>query len=394
MRLLRFLGQALGGRGVRVERRQDRLHVRPDAADAGERVVHGARLVAAVHHAVLALRVAALDAVVRPLGLGDEFLERVVVALLQEVARLLPAEDVVGRAAPRGALEIALAHEELEEERAHVELPALLAVGEDHLEQLVGLAASEEALLVGRLVVGVARGHHHSLHAQVHHLVEEAAHRGGVGTLEERGVGGDAEAHLDRQADALDGLLEGALAADGEVMVLFLAVHVDAEAEVLARLEPASLQLLLQEECVGAEVDVLLARHQRLDQLLDLRVEERLAAGDAHHGSAALVDGLHALRHAQVLLEDVRRVLDLAAPCARQVAAEERLEHQHQGIVLVPAQTLSENVRGNGPHLGNRDCHWVFPGSWWVGPAEAGGGGAKNLLGRSELGRSRSGAGS
>ena len=61
-----------------------------------------------------------------------------------------------------------------------------------------------------------------------------------------------------------------ALAADGEVVVLALAVHVDAERQVLARLE--QVDLFLQQQRVGAEVDVLLARDQALDDLVDLRV--------------------------------------------------------------------------------------------------------------------------
>ena len=48
-------------------------------------------------------------------------------------------------------------------------------------EELVRALLAEEVLLVGRLRVAVARGDHHPLDAEVHHLVEELPHPLGVG---------------------------------------------------------------------------------------------------------------------------------------------------------------------------------------------------------------------
>src|SRR5437879_6069624 len=95
-----------------------------EAPPRAERVIHGGRLVPAVHHAVAALLVAAAAPVVLPAGGLEQLLEGGRVALLEEVAGTLPAEDVVGRIAPRRALEFLLAHEELQEERRLVEPPA------------------------------------------------------------------------------------------------------------------------------------------------------------------------------------------------------------------------------------------------------------------------------
>ena len=145
----------------------------------------------------------------------------------------------------------------------------------------------------GAFVVGVAGREHHALDAQLHHLVEERAHALGIGAVEQRGVGGHAEAALQRFADAVDRDLVAAFAADGEIVVLLLAVQVDAEGQVLARLE--EVDLFLQQQRVGAEVDVLLARHQAFDDLVDLRVHQRLAAGDGDHRGAALVHRPEAL---------------------------------------------------------------------------------------------------
>src|SRR5450755_1743513 len=106
-------------------------------------------------HTILALGVVALVAVVVPVGQLEIFLERADVAVLQEVARFLPAEDVVGGATPRGAFEIEVALEELEEQRREIELPALLGLLEDLLEKSLGLVAMEEFFLIGRFLVGV-----------------------------------------------------------------------------------------------------------------------------------------------------------------------------------------------------------------------------------------------
>ena len=75
------------------------------------------------------------------------------------------------------------------------------------------------------------------------------------------------------------------------------------------------------------------------------RVQQRLAAGDAHHRRAALVGRREALLDRQVLLEHVTRVLDLAAAGAGQVAAEQRLEHQHERVPLAPRESLANDIR-------------------------------------------------
>src|SRR5438874_67505 len=336
------------------DRRDDRV---AEAAPGAERVVHGRGLVAAVDHAVTALVVAAPAAVVLPLRRLDELAKGGRVALLQEIAGALPAEHVVRRVAPRRALEVLLAHEELEEQRRLVELPAPLRVREHGPKELVGALAAQEVLLVGRLRVAVARRDHHALDAEVHHRVEELAHAQRVGAVEERRVGRDAESTPERLADPLHRLGEDAVAADRFVVLLTEAVHVDAEGEVLRRLEEPRLELFLEEERVGAEVDVLLPRDEFRHEPADLRVHERLAARDRHHWRAALVHRGHALLDAQVLLEDLRRVLDLAAPRAGEVAAEEGLEHEDERIARGAPKPLLQDVRRDRPHLGQGNAH-------------------------------------
>ena len=78
---------------------------------------------------------------------------------------------------------------------------------------------------------------------------------------------------------------------------------------------------------------------------------QRLAAGDGDHGRAALVDRAEALLGREVLLEHVRGILDLAAAGAGQVAAEQRLQHQHERVALAPLEALLQDVRRDRPHL-------------------------------------------
>ena len=101
---------------------------------------------------------------------------------------------------------IALAHQELQEQRRHVEFPFLLAIRQDRAEQPPRARASQEVLLVGSLVVGISRREHHALDAEIHHLVEEGAHALGIGAVEQSGVGGDAETAAQRFFNSFDAL--------------------------------------------------------------------------------------------------------------------------------------------------------------------------------------------
>ena len=57
------------------------------------------------------------------------------------------------------------------------------------------------------------------------------------------------------------------------------------------------MQLLLEQQRVGAEIDVALARDQRGDDLVDLLVHQRFSARDRHHRRLAFLDGIDALLH-------------------------------------------------------------------------------------------------
>src|ERR1700741_4531901 len=105
-------------------------------------------------HAIAAAGIAALVAVLLPLGRLDKFLERLRVAVVEQVAWLLPAKNVGIGVAPRRAFVIDLAHQEFQEEGRLVELPPFAARSpqraENLSEKLFGLLALEEVILIGR----------------------------------------------------------------------------------------------------------------------------------------------------------------------------------------------------------------------------------------------------
>src|SRR5580693_8318142 len=83
-------------------------------------------LVPAVGHAVVAARVLAAAELV-PVRRVQELLPRVGVAVVEQVAGLLPALEAVQRNAPRRALEVRLALEEVQVQLRVVEAPLLAA---------------------------------------------------------------------------------------------------------------------------------------------------------------------------------------------------------------------------------------------------------------------------
>ncbi len=99
-------------------------------------------------------------------------------------------------------------------------------------------------------------------------------------------------------------------------MMLALAVQMHRESEVLRRRKLR--QLLFEFKRVGAEINVLLARDQAVDDFDDLRMQQWLAAGDGDHRRAALFHRGKTLFGGELLFENMRRILHLAATGAGQ----------------------------------------------------------------------------
>ena len=110
-----------------------------------------------------------------------------------------------------------------------------------------------------------------------------------------------------------------------------------------------------QQDGVRAQIDELLARHDAGDDLRHLLVDQRLAAGDRDHRRAALIHRAQRVRDAHPLLQDLLRIIDLAAAGAGQIALEQRLQHQHQRITLLAAQFAAGDVAADTIRLNQRN---------------------------------------
>ncbi len=116
-------------------------------------------------------------------------------------------------------------------------------------------------------------------------------------------------------------------------MAFLHAVDVDHPCEVDGRFE--LIDLLLEQQRVGAQEDELLALHEFFDDLRHLIVDQRLAAGDRDHRCAALFDRGDALLDREALRRMSVGMLDLSAAGAGQIALQQRLELEHQRVLLL-----------------------------------------------------------
>src|SRR4029077_14768317 len=89
----------------------------PESAQRTECRAHCRRLISAMDHAIAAAGIPAGATIVGPIRRIDQFLEGLRVTFVEQVARLLPAENVVGRIAPGRAFELPIALQELQKQR-------------------------------------------------------------------------------------------------------------------------------------------------------------------------------------------------------------------------------------------------------------------------------------
>ncbi len=129
----------------------------------------------------------------------------------------------------------------------------------------------------------------------------------------------------------------------------------DAEGEVLGGFK--KINFPFEKKGVGAEINVFFPSDEAFHDFIDLGMNEGFATGDRNHGGSALIRGRPALFGRKTFVEHMVGVLDFAAPSASQVAAEEGLEHEDEGVPFVATEFLSENVRGDGPSLANGNWH-------------------------------------
>ena len=217
------------------------------------------------------------------------------------------------------------------------------------MEQPARAGTPQKVLLIGSFVVRIAGRKHHAFHSERHHLIEEITHALRIRAIEKRCVRGNPETPLNGFTDSLDGQLKAAFLADGEIVMFFISIKMHRKAQVLARLE--KMKLFLKQQRVRAEINVLLPRDQPFDDLVDLRMHQRLASGNRNHRRAALLDSFETLFGSHIHFENVGRVLNLAASRARQIAPEQGFEHEHERIPPAPCRALAEHISHNRPHL-------------------------------------------
>src|SRR6185503_19404467 len=297
------------------------------------------------------------DTVGVPIGFFHQLLEGFGIAFAEEIAGSLPAEHGTRRITPRRATIGLIAREEIEEHGGLAEGPALaaLAARENPPEEILGLLAIEEMLLVGRAFIGIARRYGDAIKAQSVHVVEEFGHAVGFGGIEQRAVDADAEAFRFGELDRFDGLFVDALLAHRLVVHVLVAIEMDGPVEVLVR--TILVDLLGQQQRIRAENDDLPTLQKSAHDLGHFAVEQRLAASDRDHGRAALVHGLHAVVDAEALIEDFVGVIDLAAAGASKIATEQRLQHEYERIAFAPDHMLLQHVRADTHRLSNWNSH-------------------------------------
>ena len=128
-------------------------------------------------------------------------------------------------------------------------------------------------------------------------------------------------------------------------MTFTITIEMDREGQIRRRL--VGLYAFLEQQRIGAKVDETFPRDQTGDNLRQLLVEQRLSARDGNHRGPAFIRGGERLLDADAFVENMTGVVDLAATGAGEVAAKQRLQHQHQWITSDPAQLLSEDIH---PH--------------------------------------------
>src|SRR5215472_3680191 len=274
------------------------------------RIDDGGCLVPAVHHALRALLVVP-GAVGVPVRLLQQLLERFRVTLAEQIAGALPAEIVAGRIAPRRAAIGLIAGQEIEKKARLIERPALAVLPPENVaEQFLGAAAAEEMRLIGGTLIGVSRRDGDPVDAHLGHCIEEPRDPLRHGGVEQRRIDVDAKAPRLRKPDRLYCSVIDAILANRPVVVFLVTVKMNRPGKERVRLE--LVDLLLEQQRVRAQVDEFLASEDALNDLVDLAVQEWLAAGNDNDRCAAFVYCFEALGDAQALIEDRIGVVDLA----------------------------------------------------------------------------------
>jgi hypothetical protein len=90
-------------------------------------------------------------------------------------------------------------------------------------------------------------------------------------------------------------------------------------------------------------------------------VDQGFSSGNRHDRRTAFIGCGKTLSHTQSAIQSVFRIIDLAATGALQVAAEQGLQHQHQGVAPPSVKPLADQIARNAILLNQGDTHKRFP---------------------------------
>src|ERR1700685_4596869 len=90
-------------------------------------------------------------------------------------------------------------------------------------------------------------------------------------------------------------------------------------------------------------------------------MQQRLAARNRHSRRATFIDRPETFFRRKLRLQHMRRILNFPAARARQITAEQRLQHQHPRILLPSPELLPQDVTLRSPHLRNWYRHSSTP---------------------------------
>ncbi len=117
------------------------------------------------------------------------------------------------------------------------------------------------------------------------------------------------------------------------------------------------VDLLGEQQGIRAEDHEFAPGEVAFDDLRHLSMQQRFAASNRDDWCAAFIDRRHAVVVRQTLIENLSRVIDLAATSTGKVTAEQRLQHQDERVALASAEMLANKIGADAGSLMKRNSH-------------------------------------
>ena len=188
----------------------------------------------------------------------------------------------------------------------------------------------------------VARGYHDTLDTPFGHHLEHFDDVVLIHAVEHGGVGGHTIAFLQSDLYGASGDFEHALAINTLVVRLLHAVQMNNETEIFGGRN--LVHHSFHEQSVRAHIHELLGVGDTVDDLVNLRMQGRLAAGNRHDGRSRLLHRREAMFHAHHAVQHGFVLSYPATALTSKIALLQRLKHSHQGEPFASGHLLFEDV--------------------------------------------------